>query len=381
MKVLLYSHSFAPNIGGVETYVMSLARGLATDATQVVVVTKTPNIQPGDALLPFEVVRRPGLMRLCRLIAESDILHLAGPCLGPLLLSLLLRKPAIVEHHGYQACCPNGLLLHKPDLSICDGHFLKTRYDQCFSCEATRLNVIGSLKSVLFTAIRKKLCGAAAQNVMVSHHVAKRLELVRSRVIYHGVADCQVEPGHTGGIVTFGYIGRMVAEKGLPVLITAAEKLKAQNYEFRLHIIGDGPERSSLEQRCAEAGLSDRVTFTGTLTGAHLSAAVRRIDALVVPSICEETAGLAAMEQMMRGRTVLAADVGGLRDIMDGAGARFTPGDPVHLAQCMRELIKHPVLLRELGVRARERAQKMFRAERMAAEHRELYIQILAAAH
>ena len=358
---------------------MLLARGLATDATQVTLITESQRGAFDDDALPFAVIRQPGLKRLCRLIHDADIVHLAGPCLYPLLVSMLRRKSVIVEHHGYQACCPNGLLLREPDRAVCSGQFLKRRYDQCLRCEAGRIGVTASLKSVFLTAVRRKLCNRVTANVMVSRHVENRLQLVRSRVIYHGVSDCTEAISTAKGVVTFGYIGRMVAEKGLPTLLTAAKDLMETGYRFHLKMIGDGPERPALENRCVNAGLTGRVSFTGALTTAQLNAAASEIDAVILPSICEETAGLTAMEQMMRGRAVLAADIGGLREIVDGAGVRFTPGDPVHLAACMRELIKHPLLLGELGSRGRKRAEQMFQQQRMAAEHRALYERILSS--
>src|SRR5438128_127268 len=98
MNVLIYSHAFAPSIGGVETYIMLLAQGLlglgpaapgrtAAGVNRVVtvtVITQTPAAGFDDALLPFRVIRRPGLRMLWRLLNEADVVHLAGPVLLPL---------------------------------------------------------------------------------------------------------------------------------------------------------------------------------------------------------------------------------------------------------------------------------------------------------
>src|SRR5215469_9608985 len=113
-KVLIYTHAFAPKVGGVETVVMSLATGLAglseadrIASLDVTVVTPTPRGQFDDESLPFQLVRQPSLAELAHLIRAADIIHLAGPALLPLFLGLFLRKPVVVEHHGYQAVCPN----------------------------------------------------------------------------------------------------------------------------------------------------------------------------------------------------------------------------------------------------------------------------------
>ncbi len=64
-----------------------------------------------DSAIPYRIIRRPSFRQLTRLVSEADVIHIAGPCFVPLVLVWLLGKPAAVEHHGYQAACPNGLLL------------------------------------------------------------------------------------------------------------------------------------------------------------------------------------------------------------------------------------------------------------------------------
>ena len=70
---------------------------------------------------------------------------------------------------------------------------------------------------------------------------------------------------------------------------------------FELTLIGDGPERSSLEALTESLGLSGRVTFAGELQRQRVDEELRTTDVVVMPSLWEETAGLAAMEQMMTG--------------------------------------------------------------------------------
>ena len=100
MKLLIYSHFFAPSVGGVETIVMSLARGLAEMRTpsgdkefELTVAAQTAPGQFDDGVLPFHVVRQPGFMRLRDLVRAADVVHLAGPALAPLFLGWLARKP------------------------------------------------------------------------------------------------------------------------------------------------------------------------------------------------------------------------------------------------------------------------------------------------
>jgi glycosyltransferase involved in cell wall biosynthesis len=107
MKLLIYSHFFPPSVGGVETIVLSLARGLAglrdsggAPPFEITLVTQTPAGNYEDGEHPFRVIRKPGLIQLWQLVRKSDAVHVAGPALAPLFLAGLSRKPLVIEHHG-----------------------------------------------------------------------------------------------------------------------------------------------------------------------------------------------------------------------------------------------------------------------------------------
>lgn len=375
MKVLIYAHAFAPKIGGAETYVMLLATGLAARGVSVTVVTPTPRDGFDDASLPFRVIRRPNLRSLWRLIGEVDIVQLAGPAFVPLLMGLLRRKPVVIEHHGYPAICPNGLLFYEPTKSVCPGHFMARQYHKCLQCNAVTVGRIKSLVMLLLTFPRRWMCKRAAANVPVTHHVLKRLQLPRSQVIYYGVPDpldgelADKERSAIRCPLTFAYVGRLVGLKGLSLMLEAAKQLQEEGYRFRLKFVGDGSERAKLEALTQEFGLTGAVVFTGLLTGGALQAAMEDVAAVVMPSVWEETAGLAAIEQMMRGRLVIAADIGGLGEVVGCTGLKFPSGDAEALSACMKQVLEHPEIVSQLGAAARVRALALFRWERMVDEH------------
>src|SRR5262249_2909472 len=134
-----------------------------------------------------------------------------------------------------------------------------------------------------------------------------------------------------------------------------------------------GPERAEYERQIRGLGLDSIVTVTGYLTGEELNTALTRVHALVMPSVCEETAGLAAMEQMMRARLVIASDGGGRGEVVGDSGLKFKVNDVAGLAACMRSVVENPTLIREMGARARERAVRLFQRETMLAAHAEIY--------
>ncbi|MGB7283382.1 MAG: glycosyltransferase family 4 protein [Candidatus Acidiferrum sp.] len=386
MKLLIYSHFFAPSVGGVETIVLSLARGLAGlrkpsgDAEfEITLATQTSAENFDDGLLPYRVVRQPNFIHLWDLIRECDAAHIAGPALAPLFLAYLARKAVVVEHHGYQAVCPNGLLLQRPGNTACPGHFLERNYRECVRCLGHESSALQSWATLLLMFPRHFFARRAAANLAVSNHSLKRCALPRSSVVYHGIEDPleSREPNAglsvSGGKICFAYVGRLVPEKGVDLLLEASRLLLGEGHSFEIRLIGDGPERAKLEAIIDRDHLETCVQVTGFLTGAAFADALRDVRVVVMPSVWEETAGLAAMEQMMRGRLVIASDIGGLGEVLGDAGLKCPPGDPRALANAMRDVLQQPALVESFGKIARERALSLFVRDRMIAEHANVY--------
>lgn len=390
LKLLIYAEYFLPVVGGVQTSVALLARGLAKRAAadaasdppiDVTLVTRTAANGMDDSALPYRIVRRPGLPELMRLIRAADVIHIAGPCFIPILFVWLLGKPAAIEHHGYQASCPNGLLFMDQTHSLCPGHFMAGRYAECLACNSGTMGWLGSLRRLLMTFPRRWLCKRISVNVTVSDHVGGRLRLPRSQTIYHGIEILeprQPRPSRTAAqTLRIAYVGRFVVEKGVPVLLRAAQLLAKTGCNFEITLVGDGPERSNLEALTAELGLTGRVTFAGELRRQQVDELLRSTDVVVMPSLCEETAGLAAMEQMMTSGVVVASEIGGLAEVVNGVGLKFPPGNSEELCSRLLSIANKPSDLVQLGSLARARALNQFTVERFIAEHSSLYQALL----
>jgi glycosyltransferase involved in cell wall biosynthesis len=366
---------------------MSLASGLTDpvrsarlDSTTLTVVTQTPVGDFDDAALPFRVVRQPGFGTLVKLIWRADVIHLAGPVFLPMLFGFLFRKPVVVEHSLYQAVCPNGLLLDERTKTTCPGHFMAGRYSECLRCNAASVGWQKSLSLLLLTFPRRLLCQKVARNIGPTEHVTRRVALPRTVTIQHGVPELPSAQTRddSSAPVTFAYVGRLVSKKGLDLLIEAAHRLVLDTRAFKLKFIGDGPERAALEAAVDSLALRQVVTFTGFLRAQELESAMSDVAALVMPSVWEETAGLAAMEHMMRGRVVIASDIGGLAEVVADAGLLFPLADILGLVSCMKRVIDQPGLARLLGEKARARATRIFLDRRMVDEHAAVFGELLS---
>jgi len=123
----------------------------------------------------------------------------------------------------------------------------------------------------------------------------------------------------------------------------------------------------------------NRLYITGFLSGAALENELAHVGTIVIPTVMEETAGLAALEQMVRGRPVIASAIGGLEEIVNGAGLTFPPSDSAGLAKAMTRILDEPALAVSLGTTSRQRILQSFSLKSMIDTHAQLYREVAAA--
>jgi glycogen(starch) synthase len=385
MKLLIYSHFFAPSVGGVETLVLSLARGLTglrspsgEPEFEITLATQTPADNFDDLSLPFKVVRQPNLIHLWDLIRASDVVHVAGPALAPIFVGLLARKPIVVEHHGFQTICPNGQLLIEPAGTPCPGHFMAGRHGECLRCNAGQ-GWFASRKLWLLTFVRRFLCRRVSRNITPTAWLGSLVQLPRVVAIPHGlefIASPVAYPASASHPPVIAFQGRLVTTKGVGILFEAARRLLAQNRAFELLIIGDGPERASLERLSQNAPLAGRVRFAGRLSGAELDTALAGATVVVVPSLGGEVFGLVVAENMSRGLPVITSDLGAFVEVLGDGGLTFRTGDAAAVAQELIQILDDPALAARLAQIARQRALDFCDFRRMLEAHARVYQEV-----
>jgi len=178
-----------------------------------------------------------------------------------------------------------------------------------------------------------------------------------------------------GDAPVIGAVGRFTSEKGHVHLVEAFARVRGSLPGARLVLVGFGELEKDLRGRVRGLGLEDAVTFTGERDSAEV---LHGIDLFVQPSLYESQ-GLAILEAMAAGRPVIAADVGGVRDVVrDGeTGLLVRAADPGALAEAILRLARDPSAAASMAARARERVRGLFSVERMVAEYARLYKELL----
>lgn len=149
-------------------------------------------------------------------------------------------------------------------------------------------------------------------------------------------------------------VGRLTPVKRLDTLVSALETLERRGAEFRAWIVGDGEERSALEQSLARANLRERVTLLGARPHDETALWTCAADVFVLCSE-GEGGGNVVLEAMSAGLVVVSTPVGWAKDfIADGENGIHVPvGDSGALAAALDPLVASVERRRELGAAAR----------------------------
>jgi len=151
--------------------------------------------------------------------------------------------------------------------------------------------------------------------------------------------------------------GRLAEEKNWPVLLQAAQKVYKKHSNFRVVLIGDGPQRNELETLVTELGIEDRVTFTGQIPFSEVAAYLKAADLFGFASITE-TQGLVTMEAMAAGLPAVAVDASGTRDIIEnGKQGYLVPNDASALAKSIMHLLESTERMHKFKSNALKRAK------------------------
>jgi glycogen(starch) synthase len=301
VKVLIYSPAYLPHIGGLEISQAQLAESLVELGHRVTVVTKTPSPDGTDESTSYRVRRQPSARTLLREVKDCDVFFHANVSLRGLWPLLLTRPLWAVSHHSWYRAA-DGLLTWQDRL-------------------------------------KRRALRHADLSVAVSHAVAADLD-TESVVIPNAYRDdlFRVLPGARRDRDLI-FVGRLVSDKGVDLLLRALHQLSATGLPARLTVVGEGPELSRLQALAAELSLGNQLEFVGTVRGHDLVELLNQHRILVAPSRYNEPFGIVALEGIACGCVVVGSAGGGLPEAIGPCGLTFRNGDVDQLTHALRELL------------------------------------------
>lgn len=174
---------------------------------------------------------------------------------------------------------------------------------------------------------------------------------------------------------TLLFVGRLAPEKGPTVLLEALSRLRAENVEFTVRFIGDGPSRRLLESRAKQLDLGGRVVFLGWQSSECVRSEILGCRALVLPSFAEGLP-IVIMEALALYRPVVSTYVAGIPELIEDGinGLLCPPGSVSRLVSALRRvLLSHAEVLESWGAEGADRVAALHDAEKNAAELSRLF--------
>lgn len=356
MRVLHISSVYPPHVvGGAEKVVEMLAEAQAARGHHVGAAYLTRDQQPsgerhGVAVLPQEsrnlvwmedVFASPRAMRTANKVGQMvnyraaadfgraiaafrpDVVHTHSMVeLPPMIWREIARSGARAVHtlHDYDLICSRASMFR-------DGKSCETLHASCRVTAAWKARFADRIDAV----------AAVSQPVLDEHRrfgLFRDLGGERARVIWNAVdvpADLR-RPERTGDIV-FGFLGRLVPEKGIETLLAACRLLAPGGW--RLRIAGRAQEGDAAYRALADGLPVEFLGFTDP------RAFLDSVDVLIVPSIWREPFGLTVVEAFARGVPVIGARLGAIADLVGRVGNDWLvdPGDAPALADRMRRVL------------------------------------------
>ena len=172
-------------------------------------------------------------------------------------------------------------------------------------------------------------------------------------------------------------LGRLDSQKGFDLAVEAWPSIIARFPQSQLTIAGDGPERSALERRIAELGLTKSVEVIGWVAPDSVPSLMNSATMVIIPSRWEGFPSVGLQGAAMA-RPIVATRVGGLSNIVADweTGVIVEREDSKALGQAIIFLLKHPELAVKMGKAGRQRVEKLFSWERCVNRYDALYRQL-----
>ena len=170
------------------------------------------------------------------------------------------------------------------------------------------------------------------------------------------------------------YAGRLVYEKGIQHLISAAPKILSGYNDTKFVIVGKGDMQNELKAQVDYLGISNKVYFTGQLSYKDLCKMYKSADVAVFPSTYEPF-GVVAIEAMFAGIPTVVSDVGGLNEIVDHGinGMKSYAGNPNSIADSVLAVLYDHQLADNISKNAKVKVKNIYNWNKIAQDTHFIY--------
>jgi glycosyltransferase involved in cell wall biosynthesis len=351
MRIVFITGIWPPDVGGPATHGPDFSRFLRDRGHEVHVVTMADGETTDRPVAVHTVPRgRPFVIRYPQLglsalrhARSADVIYATATVAAAAAAAVGARRPLVLKlttDPAYERAWRYG--------------FFRGRLEEFQEARDPR--------SVTLRALRTQSLRRARRIVVPSRYLARFAEQWVDPARIEVLVNPVPAPGHVEaadvGPRTFVYVGRLSHQKGLPVLLEALSAVPDANLE----LVGDGPDRTALEQQVVSLGLGERVRFLGMLPREEALARLAGARAAVLASVWENLPH-AAVEALSVGTPVVATAVGGVPEVvLDGENGLLVPrNDPAALAGALRSLLTDDELRARLAAGARPSVAGMSR--------------------
>ena len=170
------------------------------------------------------------------------------------------------------------------------------------------------------------------------------------------------------------FVGRLVNEKGVHVLIDAMPKISYHYNDVKFVIVGKGPQQEELKQKARGLGMANKALFTGYISDQDLLRLYKCVDIAVFPSLYEPF-GIVAIEGMLANVPVVVSDTGGLGGIVEHGvdGMKCYTGNSNSLADSILEILFNPQKAERMKKKATEKVYSVYNWDNIAEQTLEVY--------
>jgi glycogen(starch) synthase len=174
------------------------------------------------------------------------------------------------------------------------------------------------------------------------------------------------------------YVGRVVYEKGVHILVEAVPRVLEAYPHAKFIIVGTGDMLAQLQRRAWELGVAHKVLFTGFIPDEERDRLFKMADCAVFPSLYEPF-GIVALEAMAAGTPVVVSEVGGLKEVVQHAETGITvyPNDVRSLTWGILHTLEQPHWTRARVANARQKVIKEYNWTHIAARTSAIYQRIV----